>query len=286
MHLDAPRCAGAAAKLDASRSQVRGRSRVLLIPPEHTYCGMYPFAVAHPYDGYSMVDFDKLDLGAWPRFASVRGQASILAPGELLFVPRNWWMQLQALGDEDGDGGCEGEHTVMEVCLRSGARVRTAEAALPAVGRCVEELAVSGEGVGGARAWLCRVAAGTDLAACDLGTVAGYKRIRHSTDIRDEVTLSLGRNTDVSAFLLALVEGRLTATPWLNANFREPLYLKDVPVQLADTRTEWELRFPQLFARKLALEGHTPPVTPVSHLNPSHPRFIGALKPSGSGASA
>ena len=45
---------------------------------------------------------------------------------------------------------------------------------------------------------------------------------------------------------------------------------------VADTRTEWELRFPQLFAKKLQLEGYDVASTPVSMLNPAHPQFLGA----------
>jgi len=46
-----------------------------------------------------------------------------------------------------------------------------------------------------------------------------------------------------------------------------------------DTRTEWERRFPQLFAHKLALQGYDVASTPLSQLNPAHPQFIGAQKP-------
>jgi hypothetical protein len=54
--------------------RVRGRSRVLLVPHSASYAGLYPFPVAHPYDGYSMLDdFASPDLGAWPGFAGVRG---------------------------------------------------------------------------------------------------------------------------------------------------------------------------------------------------------------------
>ena len=49
-----------------------------------------------------------------------------------------------------------------------------------------------------------------------------------------------------------------------------------MPVQYPDTRSEWELRFPELFAKKLLLEGYSVQQTPVSVLNPTHPEFIGA----------
>ena len=47
---------------------------------------------------------------------------------------------------------------------------------------------------------------------------------------------------------------RLDPTPWLNVNFREPLYLKDVPVQHDDTRNELEQKFPEFFYNKLSGE--------------------------------
>ena len=56
---------------DSMHLQVRGRRRVLLISPEHSFRGMYPYPVAHPYDGYSMVDFDDVNYGQTPAFSSV-----------------------------------------------------------------------------------------------------------------------------------------------------------------------------------------------------------------------
>lgn len=54
--------------------------------------GLYPYPVHHPYDQYSMVDFDRPDTAAWPKFLSgVRGRCCILEPGDLLFVPQYWW---------------------------------------------------------------------------------------------------------------------------------------------------------------------------------------------------
>ena len=53
--------------------------------------GLYPYPVHHPYDQYSMVDFDRPDAAAWPHFLSgARGRCCILTPGDLLFVPQYW----------------------------------------------------------------------------------------------------------------------------------------------------------------------------------------------------
>ena len=74
--------------------------------------------------------------------------------------------------------------------------------------------------------------------------------------VRDEIAHSLGKGR-WTAFLEDLSSGRLVPTPWLNRNFREPLYLKDKPVVLPDTRTDIERRFPEFFREKLEREGYT-----------------------------
>lgn len=70
--------------------QVTGRRRVLLVSPSHAFAGMYPFPMHHPYDGYAMPDLDTPDLDAWPLLQNVRGQVTILRPGDLLFIPAFW----------------------------------------------------------------------------------------------------------------------------------------------------------------------------------------------------
>jgi len=209
-------------------SQVSGRSRVLLIDPAHTYAGLYPYPVAHPYDGHSMVDFDSPDLGQWPRFASVTGKVTIMAPGDVLFIPRASWAHIQAMPDHSAVARAATEVTLLDIALHRGARARMPEAVGPYVGRVVEDLAATCEGVAGARDWLRRIAAGSERRMIDLATPLGYKRIRSATDIRDEIVLTIGDDADVHAFLEALTDGRMTPTPWLNVNFREPLYLKGV----------------------------------------------------------
>ncbi len=270
---------------DTLLCQVRGRTRALLIEPGATFPGMYPFPVAHPYDRYACVDVEAPDYGAWPAFAAVRGSVTVLQPGDLLLVPRGWWAHLHALGGgepkgEASSGECEAsdENTCLELRLAPGRQPRGAAATAVAATRRVEELSSGGEGgCGGARALLRRVAAGADLRPFDdLHTPAGYRRLRLATALRDEVALTIGCHPlEVGPFLLAMTDGRMVPTPWLNAAFREPLYLKDVPVHMPDTRTEWERRFPELFTRKLAAEGYATAATPVSLVNPSHPGFIG-----------
>lgn len=70
--------------------QVKGVRRVLIIDPKYSFSGMYPFAVHHPYDGHSMVDWEAPDESAWPACQGVRGRVCLLQPGDVLFVPSCW----------------------------------------------------------------------------------------------------------------------------------------------------------------------------------------------------
>jgi hypothetical protein len=51
--------------------QVTGRQRVLLLPPEQAFSGVYPYPVHHPYDRYSAVDWEEPELDHWPAAAQV-----------------------------------------------------------------------------------------------------------------------------------------------------------------------------------------------------------------------
>ena len=44
--------------------------------PKYAFDGLYPFPKHHPYDTYSMVDFDEVDVGQWPEFKNVGGVRS------------------------------------------------------------------------------------------------------------------------------------------------------------------------------------------------------------------
>ena len=76
---------------DRLLAQVAGSRRVLLLPPGQAFEGLYPYPVHHPYDRYSMVDFEAPDAGLWPKFGGgVRGVAAVLHPGDVLYVPAYW----------------------------------------------------------------------------------------------------------------------------------------------------------------------------------------------------
>ena len=71
-------------------SQVVGRRRVVMVSPDQAFSGLYPYPVHHPYDHYSMVDFESPDFGLWPKFGQVNALCAILQPGDVLFVPQYW----------------------------------------------------------------------------------------------------------------------------------------------------------------------------------------------------
>ena len=104
----------------------------------------------------------------------------------------------------------------------------------------------------------------------DAGTVIGYRRIDLIQRIRDEVQRNL--ETDEAAiFLQKMCHRRLLPTPWLNKvhrihhllsiqhrteavsqDFREPLYLRDVPVTIEDRRSEEQIKYPEFFQHVLS----------------------------------
>lgn len=57
--------------------------------------GLAPYPVHHAYDRYAMVDLEAPDHAMWPEFANMRGRVVILQPGDVLFVPRFWYVALQ-----------------------------------------------------------------------------------------------------------------------------------------------------------------------------------------------
>jgi len=72
--------------------QVRGVRRLLLIDSKHSFSGMYPYPVHHPYDGLSMVDWERPDEDMWPLCGNVRGRVCVLRPGDTLFIPSCWYV--------------------------------------------------------------------------------------------------------------------------------------------------------------------------------------------------
>ncbi|KAK9832042.1 hypothetical protein WJX81_001230 [Elliptochloris bilobata] len=220
--------------------QIAGRRRVLLLAPAHVFAGLYPFPVAHPYDGYAMPDLERPDAVAWPALTGVRGCVALLRPGDVLFVPAFWFAHVQ-----DMDAGA----TSLAIRLGVGMRLQGPGAAAAAAARRLEERVGAAEGIAHIRRWLLIIAHNDEARWIDTATVAGYRRVVMCQEARDEVEAALAPGERGAALLLSMCERRLLPTPWLNKSFREPLYLTVRAIQLPDTRTDEQRRFPELFPR-------------------------------------
>jgi len=249
---------------ESLHAQVKGRRRVLLLDPNQSFQGLYPFPCAHPYDGGSMVDFDRTNMDDWPLFSKVRGHVCILEPGEVLYLPMWWWRHIQELGDES---------IVLDFFLHQGERFRKPAMVPLPLGRYLEHLVAQTLSLRDVKHWLGIIAKAEEAEWVDLGTLKGHQLIQMVQKVRDEVENNLGLGK-WQEFLHQLIDRRLEATPWLNVDFREPLYLKDRPVQEEDTRSQVEHKFPELFFNKLKDEGYNVERTPMSIFNPQHPEFI------------
>ncbi|UPR02111.1 JmjC domain-containing protein [Chloropicon primus] len=236
--------------IDRLLVQVRGRTRVLLLDPSLAFEGLYPYPVHHPYDGYSMVDFEAeedANKSLWPLFGeNVRGKECILEPGEVLYVPQYFFLHRQDLDEEV---------VALDVSVSQGKRTRHRAAIPLQISRLLEERVSELESIRDAHHWLSVIAHGEESEWIDTSTVKGHSRIKFVESVYEEVEENLGKG-QVPAFLKAMVEGRLMPTPWLNKKeFREPLYLLDKPFTLEDTRTELEKKYPEFFRNKLKGEG-------------------------------
>ena len=204
---------------------------MLLISPDQTYKGMYPFPVCHAYDGYSMVDLANIDYVKYPRIVDVRGDVAVCRPGDVLFVPDGWWRheqgtretrisapttssprqptaqrvcdtssnriiisftdQSRRLSLHPGLSGDACWNAHVDVRVATGARPRTRACATLAVGRVVEQRITREEGAKDARRWLEVVKNAEEAEWLDLGTVEGQRRIDTAQVLRDEIDIGL-----------------------------------------------------------------------------------------------
>lgn len=248
--------------------QIHGRRRILLINPDQTYKGMYPYPIAHPYDKFSMVDLDDVNDGQFPNFSGVRGMTCILEPGDILYIPSGWWRH---------EHGLCAEHVALEISVAAGQRVRSDESLEILVSRDLERRVGEVVGAGNIKHWLQIIGSAEETDWIDLGTVRGYQRISMTQMVRDEIDLNLGSGK-WSEFLKRMIDGRLDPTPWLNIKFREPLYISDATERVEDTRNEIEKKFPEFYVQKLRLDGYNAEHTPMTVFNPEHPETIAPRK--------
>lgn len=85
------------ANTEAVLAQLRGRKRVWLYPPDQSH-----FLYVRPWYGrtpfFSLVDARKPDLNRFPKFKRARAVEFTLDPGDMLFIPVQWWHLTQAIG--------------------------------------------------------------------------------------------------------------------------------------------------------------------------------------------
>lgn len=77
-------------------TQVAGRKRAVLVSPSQDHL-MYPRAKEQGAHWHSQVDWEKPDFDRFPLFRHVELQETVLEPGEMLFIPGNYWHSLRSL---------------------------------------------------------------------------------------------------------------------------------------------------------------------------------------------
>jgi hypoxia-inducible factor 1-alpha inhibitor (HIF hydroxylase) len=76
-------------------AQISGHKRCILFNPLQ-YRNLYPYPVHHPHDRQSQVNFDDPDLDKFPRFRQALGYEAVVGPGDLLYIPINWWHYIES----------------------------------------------------------------------------------------------------------------------------------------------------------------------------------------------
>ncbi|XP_062513508.1 hypoxia-inducible factor 1-alpha inhibitor-like [Corticium candelabrum] len=79
-------------------TQVLGQKRCILFNPLQ-YRNLYPHPVHHPHDRQTQINFDAPDYNKFPRFRDAVGYEAIVRPGDLLYIPLNWWHYIESNSD-------------------------------------------------------------------------------------------------------------------------------------------------------------------------------------------
>jgi hypothetical protein len=88
---------------DGTLVQLHGNKKVVLFAPAQTK-NLYPFPIRRkgiaPW--FSRVYIDQPDYAAYPRMREALAHKIevTLAPGEVLFIPANWWHEVSAISDD------------------------------------------------------------------------------------------------------------------------------------------------------------------------------------------
>lgn len=76
--------------------QIRGRKRFILAAPDNDAL-MYPRPPEVGAYWHSLVDPEAPDFEKFPLFADAKLQEAVVGPGDIIFVPRNYWHHVRAL---------------------------------------------------------------------------------------------------------------------------------------------------------------------------------------------
>lgn len=71
-------------------AQIKGRKLVFLVPPQQTK-NMYPSSKYEPGSRLSNVNMEDFKSQKTPNFKHVNVRYAIVQPGQMLFIPQNWW---------------------------------------------------------------------------------------------------------------------------------------------------------------------------------------------------
>lgn len=77
-------------------AQIYGRKRVVLVSPDQDNL-MYARSKEQGAHWHSQVDWENPDFDKFPLFRNVKLQETILNPGDILFIPGNYWHSLRSL---------------------------------------------------------------------------------------------------------------------------------------------------------------------------------------------
>jgi hypothetical protein len=102
-------------------AQILGRKQVVLVSPQQD-CLMYPKPKEQGAYWHSQVDWEHPDFDRFPLFRDVKCEEAIVQPGELLFIPGNYWHSVRALDQSISVSCWWYVHRIVDVAVTSAKR--------------------------------------------------------------------------------------------------------------------------------------------------------------------
>ena len=79
-------------------AQVVGYKKLIMFPPDDDH-RMYAFSSRSLLPSFSPVDAEHPDYSRYPRMRGASPLHVTLSPGEVLYLPRQWWHQVRSIDD-------------------------------------------------------------------------------------------------------------------------------------------------------------------------------------------